>query len=933
MMITIAQDTFARANQSGLGTASDGESWTFTGFGTPSIVSNRGQITGATGANRPRLGNGIMMNGDITVRMSLSSTTDNIGFIVRYVDTNNYVQVSVASGSITVRVVVANVGTNLTPTTGISLSINTNYQLHINLNNNVYSVNVWLDGTSEPGGWVCQATDSVGAATRNGQYGLYALIGTTSDIILFDSFLVTSTPPTITVSPGGNDTTGDGSLGNPYATITKADTVVASGGTVNVLPGTYTQASTWTLNTNGTPLAHIVYQSAVRWGALLRTTTVQKCLLINGSYVDIVGFDVSTDSAGDAGIWTIGSGYRIKQNYIHDIPCPDGATLGGAGIDIHWTLGTETVAEVSSNFIVNIGAASADTTHSHGIYFQIGQGNLFNNLCINIKGGFGIKMAYFATNTTCCNNALLYCAGGGILIVGGTTGTGGGDPGVTLDFMVVNNNIIRDAYADFTEAIHESSTLPITTGTHNQYVDNLIYGGSSTGFSLNNGIVDVGTLRVDPKMANYQIDGSGDYRLLPGSPCINAGTSTGAPSIDFDGIARPFGAGYDIGPFEWHGGIYYTYGNFQINDHQGGLGYFLMSKDLDFPEFKPAISPLALYDGNKITGYQVAHRQIQCEIYVVGTSRTDCIARKDQLEKALALRDQQLILHEDGRYWIANAISGKTKFAAGKGIVQAQIPVTFVCANPYAIATTAASPFDSGNVAYTTLVVAGTYKSTFFYVAAGGTIYTWPTITLTHQLATPGSTTLNGALTQGSQYTAITVTSSPALTAGQVIKLSWTTGGNTFVQKLVVSSAVTSGATSIPVNAFTASASFPITSTSVLVSTAWNNVTIAQLTDNYSIQANGNNDQTYEIFGGNSVASGVFLLPQVQGDFITINCDPTASNGWTITGSVQGVSFTYQPNGAFPPLEPGNTQFQVTIASDSQPTAQFHMTFTPRYTS
>ena len=377
----------------------------------------------------------------------------------------------------------------------------------------------------------------------------------------------------------------------------------------------------------------------------------------------------------------------------------------------------------------------------------------------------------------------------------------------------------------------------------------------------------------------------------------------------------------------------FYYGTFQLNAHPGGLGYYLQTRDLDFPQFTPQLSPLALYDGYKITGYQVASRQIQCDLYIVGTSRADCIARKDTLEASLAKRDQQLVLHEDGRYWVANAIKGPAKFAAGSGVVQVKVPVTFVCANPYALAADAATPFDSGNVAYTTVVIAGSYRSPIFSVAGGGTIYTWPTITLTHQLATPGSTTLNGALTQGTQYTAITVTSAPALTAGQVIKLSWTTGGNTFVQKLVVSGTVTGGATSIPVNAFTASASFPITSTSVLISTAWNNVTIAQLTDNYSIQANGNNDQTYEIFGGNSVAAGVFLLPQVQGDFIIINCDLTASNGWMITGTVQGVSFTYQPNGAFPPLEPTTTQWQLTIASDTQPTADLKLTWTPRYTS
>ncbi len=43
----------------------------------------------------------------------------------------------------------------------------------------------------------------------------------------------------------------------------------------------------------------------------------------------------------------------------------------------------------------------------------------------------------------------------------------------------------------------------------------------------------------------------GDYHLGDGSPCIDAGTSAGAPGVDFEGDSRPMGAGHDIGADEY----------------------------------------------------------------------------------------------------------------------------------------------------------------------------------------------------------------------------------------------------------------------------------------------------------------------------------------------------------------------------------------------
>jgi len=56
-----------------------------------------------------------------------------------------------------------------------------------------------------------------------------------------------------------------------------------------------------------------------------------------------------------------------------------------------------------------------------------------------------------------------------------------------------------------------------------------------------------GNIATDPQL----VSGSGaNGRIQPDSPCINAGTPTGAPGADFRGIARPQGGGVDIGAYE-----------------------------------------------------------------------------------------------------------------------------------------------------------------------------------------------------------------------------------------------------------------------------------------------------------------------------------------------------------------------------------------------
>ena len=70
------------------------------------------------------------------------------------------------------------------------------------------------------------------------------------------------------------------------------------------------------------------------------------------------------------------------------------------------------------------------------------------------------------------------------------------------------------------------------------------YSDFNNGFTMPSG---TGNISSDPQFVD---ENSGDFHLQAGSACIDAGTSTGAPVLDFDGVARPQGNGYDMGAFE-----------------------------------------------------------------------------------------------------------------------------------------------------------------------------------------------------------------------------------------------------------------------------------------------------------------------------------------------------------------------------------------------
>ncbi len=85
----------------------------------------------------------------------------------------------------------------------------------------------------------------------------------------------------------------------------------------------------------------------------------------------------------------------------------------------------------------------------------------------------------------------------------------------------------------------------LTTGSYNPDFTYHYCDFFNNGFEMPNG---QGNMGANPMFVD---EAGGDFHLQTGSPCVDNGTSMNAPAVDFDGISRPQGDGFDIGAFEF----------------------------------------------------------------------------------------------------------------------------------------------------------------------------------------------------------------------------------------------------------------------------------------------------------------------------------------------------------------------------------------------
>ena len=196
--------------------------------------------------------------------------------------------------------------------------------------------------------------------------------------------------------------------------------------------------------------------------------------------------------------------------------------------------------EVNGNVVAREGHTPGGTTDDQCIYTTESHTTIVNNIVFGCNK-YGIQIySHIAggSNYNVLSNNTVFASYRGIVLGGENTGSGA----PTVDYNTITNNIV---YGMTSYGFNASGIF----GSHNVTSNNLTYNnGTNYSRTYTNHTNDI---MSDPLFVNYKSDGTGDYQLQPASPCVNAGTSLGAPENDFLHVTRPQGSAVDCGAYEF----------------------------------------------------------------------------------------------------------------------------------------------------------------------------------------------------------------------------------------------------------------------------------------------------------------------------------------------------------------------------------------------
>jgi hypothetical protein len=256
----------------------------------------------------------------------------------------------------------------------------------------------------------------------------------------------------------------------------------------------------------------------------------------------VQGFEIvdafSTTQTNGAGmeLWGL-SHTTIRDNHIHSI----GNYASNSGNGICGVFEDEYCSYITydSNVIHdNYRSSGQYVNHDHGIYTCGDYDTITNNVIYNHDKGYGVQIAGS------------YDTVDGLLLSNNTFANGVNRAHIVVWGRVINTTIQNNIFYNIPSGCTAIEFTSAKRNDNDLIRYNLTYGGNGIGPS-NRGWTYSNNSTGDPLFVdatNY------DFHLTSSSPAKDAGTSSSAPSMDCDGLTRPYNSLYDMGAFEYAGG-------------------------------------------------------------------------------------------------------------------------------------------------------------------------------------------------------------------------------------------------------------------------------------------------------------------------------------------------------------------------------------------
>ncbi len=337
--------------------------------------------------------------------------------------------------------------------------------------------------------------------------------------------LPASTGSTFYVATNGSDSSA-GTSAAPWRTVQKALDTLSAGQTAIVRAGTYVQNLEATRG--GTSTAPITIRGEAGTRPVLRAGTDQTDnealhLLSGGSYLRFQNlvFEGATGSS---------TTNVYADGISHDVELSDCEIRGSQRQGFFSEASTSRIHVIGCYIHDNGG--SGPTQLDHNMYVE-GSGHLIaSNLIVRAPNGYGIQLYPISDHVVVTGNTIAGSFRDGIIV-----GSGGG--GASSDSLIVNNILTGNR-------VGISTYWGGSVGTNNVVRNNLSWGNSSGDFT-GTGVTFSSNLVVSPLFVNAA---AGDYHLQAGSPAIGVADPAYATMPAVDGLARPVGAGPDLGAYE-----------------------------------------------------------------------------------------------------------------------------------------------------------------------------------------------------------------------------------------------------------------------------------------------------------------------------------------------------------------------------------------------